>query len=244
MMKDLAKIHGLSGPGVSRSQWESGNISVRFPFADDTGPEGYPFELVVDACVVIPGFETPSTETVAIGCLHVGPALVSAMVYAGNEPVLCCSVPKSRFTPFTPYPMRTVRPGCSGMITFGDVWFDLYRAPMVRRDMVPLSDSAVIRPVVGRLAKFIQPERGEEASGIVGLVVPDGVGIKMNEDGHVSTLSFSLSGVARDNVTVACDMSKTPLSMPVPVSSINGVRPDRLGRIAIVFAHDAKEVPA
>ena len=243
-MPRVIELPGQSGASLERSQWESGNASVRFPFADDSGPEDYPFDVIVDACVVLPSEEFPSESRVYVGCLHIGPGMASAMVYADGEPILHCRVLKDSFEAFSPVVMEAVRPGCSGVMSFGDIRFDDYSSPITRREMVPLAESVVMRPVVGRLRKFVQPERGEEASGIVGIVVPDGVGMSMSEAGDSSVISFSMDDAIRQTVMVRCNPVETPLSMPMPISSVNGVQPDSQGRLAIVFAHDLKEVPA
>lgn len=237
------QIPGIMGTSVSQPQWESGNASVRFPFADDAGPADYPYDAIVDACIVVPHEGAPSGETVCIGCLHIGPGMVSVMVYADDDPILSCNVTFARFEPFSPVVMTPVRPGCSGIISFGDI-SRLVSHPVTVRTRVRLADSAVVRPVVGRLRRFVQPERGEEATGVVGIEVPDGVGISMSEDGHTSTMLFSLSDNAKETVMIRCNPAESIATMPVPISSINGVHPDDSGRLAIVFAHDLKEVPA
>jgi len=248
-MDSARELPGALGPSVSQPQWESGNVSVRFPFADDAGPEGYPFNAISDACVVIPSGREASDETVSVGCLHIGPSMVSVMIYAGDEPVLCRHVPKSVFEPFTPFALEPMRPGCSGFVSFGDIRFESFRDPVMLRDRVRLSDSAVIRPVVGRLTKFIKPETGSEASGIVGIVVPQEVSVARELDpdgrevGHESVVGFSLDADGLDLVSVGCDAAEAEAGSPVPVSSVNGLQPDENGVIAVVFARDESEVP-
>ena len=238
----MQPIPGMYGSSVETVQWESGNRYSRFPFSDDSGPDGYPFDVVCDACVIVPSEMYPSTEPVYVGCLHISSSMVSAMLYCGGRPILQCMVTSSSFEPFSPIKLEPVDSSCSGFIAFGDIQFSSFRTPVTIRDMVPLSESAIVRPVVGRLRKFIQPSRVEEASGIVGIVVPDGVGMEKSEDGHVSTISFSLSDPAMDDVLVSCDVSKPEEGKPSPVYTINGVSPDENGRIAIVFTKSPDEV--
>lgn len=242
----LPEISGLLGNSVERQQWESGNASVRFPFADDAGPADYPFDAVADMCVVIPNGGSPSTEKISVGCLHFSSSMVSVMVYAGDSPILHCRVTASRFEPFTPYRMEAVREGCSGMVSFGAIRFDTFRNPVTLRDRVPLSEAAVMRPVVGRLKRFVQPMTGEEAKGVVGIEIPEGVRMELepeDEEGNISVVKFSLDDAGREAVAVGCDETDNGLSRPVPVTSINGVAPNEDGLIAIVFARDESEVP-
>jgi len=242
-MTSLPYIEGMSGNSVERPQWESGNASTRFPFADDTVIDGYPFDAVVDACVVVPSELAPASERVYVGCLHISRHMVSVMVYSGRRPILACSATRQSMEPFSPVRMEPVDKTCSGFISFGDIRFDDFSTPVTRREAAYLSESAVVRPVVGRLRRFVQPGRNEEAKGIVGIIVPDGVGMSLHEDGDSSLVSFTMSDDARDSVTIWCDPTKPSPGSPYPVKSINGVHPDSLGRIAIVFARDASEVP-
>ena len=232
------------GNSVETEQWESGNLSTRFPFEDDSGPEGYPFDAIVDACIVVPSESEPSSDKVHVGCLHISSSMVSVMIYVGGRPALHCKVTRSRFEPFSSVQLESIYGNCSGFISFGDIRFESFSRPVVLRSMVPVSESAVVRPVVGRLRKFIQPARGEEASGIVGVVVPEGVSMSVDpEEGHTSTVRFSLGGQALSNVLVSCDKSEPVPGSLMPVQTINGMPPDANGRIAIVFAKSKEDVP-
>ena len=195
--------------------------------------------------MVVPAEAAPSDETISVGCLHLGPEMVSVVIYANDQPILFYASSRASFSPFSPVAMRPIRPGCSGMVSFGDIAFDRYARPAIFRDMVRLAESAVVRPVVGRLRRFIQPEKGAEASGVVGIVVPDGVSVGIDEEtGHKSTIVFELNDAGKNLVRVACDSTESKTGSPVPISSINGVHPDSDGRIAIVFAKSPEEVQA
>ena len=221
------------------AQWESGNSRVAFPFEDDSLPDGFPRGIIVDACVVVASGLSPSESRVTVGSVHVGPGMVSAFVLVGGRPALYCGVPRASFEPFSPVPMTPAMPGVSGMLSFGNVDFG---SPATYRMDVPLSESAVVRPVVGRLERFLDPRTGRTASGVVGFEVPDGVSISFSEDGHDSVVSFSAGDSVRRLVPAPCS-ADDDVSRPHPVTSINGVRPDESGRIAVVFVHgDAGEV--
>lgn len=242
-----ASIIGSMGVSVEQPQWESGNTSVRFPFAEDISfadCPGYPFDSIVDACVVLPSEGSPSMEVVTVGCLHISRSMVSVMIYADDTPILHGVCLAAMFEPFTPVMLEPLRPGCSGCVSFGDIRFENVRTPIILKNKARLADSAILRPVVGRLRRFIQPERGEEATGIVGLEVPDGVILDHQDTGHVSLIGFSLTDAGRETVKVSCNPAEPAPTMSIPISSINGVHPDSQGRIAIVFARDRKEVPA
>ena len=241
------ELPGSGGNSVECLQWESGNAYSRFPLSDNCRlPEGFPVDAIVDACVVIPKEGGSSNDDVTLGCLHISQDLVSAMVYAGGSPVLVCTVLKRGFTPFRPYAMEAVQgtPVCSGCISFGDIRFDEYARPFLFRGGLPLSDSAVIRPLIGRLRRFVQPARSQEALGLVGVEVPDGIGVSVDESAPgVSLVRFFGDGI-EDQVSVTCNPADAKLTMPPVIQTINGVHPDKDGRIAIVFAKNASEVPA
>ena len=235
-MKDPAMFLGNS---VETEQWESGNSNVAFPFADDSLPDGFPRDAIVDALVVVPSSLMPSTVTVKVGAVHIGPSMASAFILVGGRPALYCNVLKESYEAFSPRAMTSVMPGVSGMITFGNLDFGEKRT--YRLD-IPLSETAVIRPVVGRLEKFIQPEKGAETSGMVPFELPEGIEVSVVESGHVSTMNFTADESIRRLGPLPCSETDSPKTMVPPVRNINGVVPDRLGRIAVVFMHDEEEV--
>ena len=226
----------LSGNSVETVQWENSNSGSAYPFEDDRVPSGFPVDAIVDLCVVC-----CSDDPVSVSCLHVGPSLVSVAVSVGGRPALFKSVSSKSFSPFEPVAMDSVLEGVSGMVTFGDVRFG---EPKTYRDAVPVSESAIVRPKVGRLERFVSDTDGRSASGFVGFELPEGVSAELSEDGHSSIISFHASSSVMDDVTSPCSKYDRPVSSPVPVKSINGVRPDPTGRIAIVFTNDESEVPA
>lgn len=222
---------------VSTQQWESGNVGTAYPFDDDSLPDGFPNGVIVDACIVLP---STIQDRPVLSCLHRGPSLVSAMVLVGGRPALYAAVSKAAFVPFSPVVMESSIPGVSGMITFGNPKFDAVET--VRGSFV-FSEAAVVRPRVGRLERFYDPETGATASGYVGLELPDGVSVSIEEEGHESRMSFSTNDEIRQSVLAPCAKYERPNDSPQPIMSINGVRPDEDGRIAIVFTHDESEVP-
>jgi len=237
---DMMQPNWLVGNSVETEQWESGNANRSFPFADDSLPDGFPRDTIVDAFVVVPSSVAPSDAKVSVGSMHIGPSMASVFILVGGEPALYCNVLKDRYEPFTPVAMESVMPGVSGMVTFGNVDFGMKRT---YRLGLPLSESAVARPVVGRLEKFVKVETGEEASGIVGFDFPDGISISMHEDGDNSQVVFEAGPSIRGHVPSPCyDVDAGPKTMSPPIKNINGVVPDELGRIAVVFLHDESEL--
>lgn len=225
----------LLGNTVGTVQWESGNAGSAFPFEDDSTPEGFPTGVVLDACVVVPD---SISGRVVLSCLHVGPSLASVMFSVGGEPALECHVLKDSFEPFVPVRMSPVIEGVCGFVTFGDIRFG--DAVMVR-DMVPLSESCVVRPHVGPLRRFVQPERMESASGSVGFELPDGVSAKIDENGDETVVTFSLSQSLAELVRAPCDTVDRSAGSLANVTNINGVVPDSKGRIAIVFRRESQK---
>lgn len=229
----------MIGNSVETEQWESGNENVAFPFEDDSLPDGFPRDVIVDALVVVANYVEPSKAKVTVGSVHVGPSMASAFVMVDGQPALYCNVLKDSYEPFTPVVMTPVMPGVSGMMTFGNVNFG---DKWTWRLNVPLSETAVVRPVVGRLEKFIQPEMGEEASGIVPFDLPPGVTVTIEEHGNDSRMDFKADSSIRNIVPLPCSEMDSPKTMTVPVRNINGVVPDSLGRIAVVFMHSEDEL--
>lgn len=228
----------MLGNSVETEQWESGNANVAFPFADDVLPSGFPKDIIVDALVVVPR-EDGKRQEVSVGSVHVGPSLVSAFILVDGHPALYCSVLKDVYEPFSPVVMTSVMRGVSGMIAFGAVDFG---EKATWRLNARLSDTAVVRPDVGRLEKFVDPETGAEASGVVRFDLPKGVSVSIEEAGHSSSVRFSADSSIRNIVPLPCSEMDSPKTMTVPVRNINGIVPDSLGRIAIVFMHDESEI--
>lgn len=233
-------IHDHMQEGPGRVQWENGNSFSRFPFADDCPlPEGFPLEAIVDTCVVSPRtIDGPDEKPIVLGCLYIGPAIASVMFYAGDTPILAARVLRSTFEPFSPVRMESLVPGYSGSLSFGDMEFG---QPRMYRCRIPLADSVVLHPVVGRLHSFIDPSRGTTATGDVGLDIPASVTASLVEEGHQSTVRLVLSDEGRAELASECQGEDT--ARPVPIKTINGLAPDKDGRIAIVFARDPEEVP-
>lgn len=229
----------LVGNSTETHQWESGNSSVSFPFADDSLPADFPNDMVVDACIVVANEVEPSAAEVSLGCVHVGNTMASAFVLVDGEPALYCNVLAENYEPFTPVAMTPVKKGVSGMLTFGDVRFGEKRT---YRANARFSESAIVRPVVGRLVKFTQPEMGSETNGVVPFELPDGITITVDEDGNDSTVHFSADSSIRNLVPMPCAEQDSPKTMTVPVKSINGLVPDELGRIAVVFLRSPEEL--
>jgi hypothetical protein len=167
--------------------------------------------------------------------------MVSVSILADGSPALFCSAVKGSFEPFVPMAMKSVAHDISGMITFGDVAFG---EPRTYRGSFKFSESAIVRPVRGRLERFTKPADGTQATGFVGFDLPNGVTAGLEESGHSSVIKFSADESVRSTVVSPCSNYTRPPNSPLPIQSINGIHPDELGRIAIVFTHDESEVPA
>lgn len=229
----------IIGNYVETEQWESGNSNVAFPFADDSIPADFPKDAIVDALVVASHAPGQEEHEVRVGSVHVGPSMASVFILVGGEPALYCNVMKETYEPFTPVVMTSVKRGVSGMITFGDVDFGEKRTWRIN---ARLSDTAVVRPEVGMLEKFIRADTGAEASGVVPFDLPKGVSVEIEERDNDSTMKFSADSSIRNIVPLPCSETDSPKTMTVPVRNINGVVPDALGRIAVVFMHDEEEL--
>lgn len=210
------------------------SVSSSYPFEDGSTPEGFPNGAVADLCVVVPSREgDEGLRPVELGCLHIGPGVVSLSLLVGGAPALFASEPASSVDPGAPVPMKSVMDGVSGIVAFGGVDFS---RPGTLRARIPVSETAVFRPVVGRLARFVQEARDSELSGNVGLVLPSGLSVSFSDDGAGRNVArFSSDESLRARVMTDCGRSSRSNAQPVPVLSLNGVRPDADGRIAVVF---------
>lgn len=242
-MNDLTSKNWSVSNTVAQPQWESGNLGVSFPFADNTLPVGFPTDVIVDACIIVPTtIDRPNKPVVTLNCLHISPSMVSVVISAGETIKLHCCVLSANFSAFSPVKLESITGECSGFITFGDLRFDtIYTI----RGEIPFSDSAVMYPVVGRLEKFVQPASGNEATDIVGIELPAGVSLTIENQkyGHNSIVQFTADDSVRNLLQHPCIFETVPNDTPLPISSINGIKPDEFGRIAIVFASKLDEVP-
>ena len=227
----LAKSISLSGNRTAQQQWENGNSSVAFPFADDSLPEGFPTEAVVDACIVVPAHEDLFSASVTLECLHVSRHMVSAVFAVDGVAALACKALATDYEPYLPRKMEALDPMYSGMVTFGGIDFGAYSNPLTLRKSIRVSDAAVIRPVVGRLRRFVKTDTGQVATGDVGIILPEELQMEISERGDTSTVAFSAKD-GKDIVERPCDGAESSL---VPIKSINGVFPDAGGTLAIVF---------
>jgi len=235
MNMDRQDTDWLNGNGIEALQWESGNAASSFPFEDNTLPEGFPVGAVVDACIVVTATEKPSTAAVSLGCLHISRYMVSVMILVDGLPALCRTMLAAENAAYRPLQMESLLEGCAGTITFGGIRFDDYITPFTWRGKIPLSDAAVVRPVVGRLRRFFKYDTGQSTSGDVAIELPDGVSMSVTElDSGSSEVTFSANDNVREEVRSPCESGETDSGL-TPMMSINNIRPDSLGRIAIVF---------
>lgn len=229
------------GTGVGTSQWENSNASRRYPLADDADlscpfGEPMPASFLSDACIMVPSW-MDSSGGVFVSCAHSGPGLVSVSLSVGGEGVCTCTVPAASFEPYRPYQVVPVGDSpVRGCVSFGDVVQDGART--WRPAACRLSGFAVHSIPVGRLVRFLDDRNGESVSGDVRFVVQTDVGLEHSGDWEQTgeeTTYFSLTGGLDDATKSLCDRGgETPGTIPY-ITSINGVRPDEFGQIAIVF---------
>lgn len=239
----MGVLNWFTGNIVEQNQWESGNSMVSYPFADDSVPKDFPTNLIVDACIVVPYTKDSidkSNSTVELTYFHESDIMVSIMISIDGTPSLHAKVLKEYYKEFSPIKLESLDGKCSGMITFGSIRFDRI---ITIRTKIPFSESVIVRPVVGRLEKFVQHERDSEISGDIGIELPLGINMSISEEGDTSTIQFTASKDIRESVPAPCSNTDPISTMPVPISSINGIRPDKEGRIAIVFAKSVGDVP-
>ena len=217
------------------TQWENENTGSAFPLKDDAVPPGLPMGALVDACFVVPtaGAHGTVSDLVSLECLYVGERIASATFTANGVALLAADILLSEYAPFSPVVMKSSLPGYLGFVTFGDL---STCARGVFRGPIPVSESAVVRVFPGRLRSLVRPDMASELRGDVVVDLPDGISSAVEERGNgVSVLRFSASDDVKAEMRGPCENPSGKESMPVPISRINGVAPDKYGRIAVVF---------
>lgn len=212
-------------------QWENENTGTAFPFRDDTLPEDFPRDVVMDACVSSP------VDEVYLDSLHVGPRLASIVVSASGAPVLQAHVLVGEYTPFSPVALSSLVPGYSGIVTFGDL-SSCWRGTYVPKDKgVRFSETAVMTYPEGGLKSLFLSEYGLTATGTIGFDLPSGITAVIREDdaSGETIVSFSATEELKDRFANPCTTSKDSITMPVPIRRINGISPDDKGRIMLFF---------
>lgn len=225
------------GSGVSRTQWENENETRAYPFLPETVPDGFPVGVVVDMSVVVTGESAPE---VRLSSVHVGPGMVSASVRGASFSAVC-SVPRSGFEPYRPYPLSAVSGTCAGMCSFGDVDFSSPFTAKFGGSGPVLLGCLVAAVPTPRLLSFVDDASGDEVSGDVEIIVPSGLSVERSDDPgggiRVQRLSLSMDDSLDRITTSPCEASKGEeyAGRVSPLRSINGVLPDGRGRIAVVF---------
>lgn len=240
------------GNRIETLQWENGNELSPYPFAGYTELDGNgnPVEksvlepelwgVVSDLSIfIVSGYNqnVGSVPPFKLSSIHVGPGLVSMSVSNGKN-TLVCSVPKSDFEPYCPYPMTSVgsENPCSGMCTFGDVFS---RPPVFRRwkDGPIVMDSLVYPYRSNFISSFVDSVTGEEATGHVVFKLPTGVSAERVDRGpsygdHIRLLT---DGRYDDLIVSPCDDSDAYAGFLPRITNINGVTPNERGEIAIIL---------
>lgn len=250
----MGSFHVLSEPrGRPSAQWEGGNSSRRYPLADDAGSDGIPDWFLSDACVVVPGHSMSDVSDSASCLVRVVSAHASRhMVSVSMETVgaaemggaCVCTVTAGSFEPYKPYRLEPVHgSGLCGTVSFGDAMSPWAAHGTWKPRMCLLAPEAVVRVPVGRLMRFVDDITGESASGDVRFIAHKGISVSGHSpqpgssayEGEVWA-ELSLDDDLSRAIVPPCDASSGFFDGKVrPIRSINGVRPDKYGRIALVL---------
>ena len=206
--------------GAVNQEWCVGNAGSSYPFEDDSLPEGFPVDAVVDLMAVVPG-----DGEVALSCLYIGPETVSLALSVGGDTCLFANARKGEYVEYDPVAMESTRPGVSAFVTFGAVDFG---APRMVRGRIPVSESAIVRVPEARLRRFVKRGMLGEARGDVVLDFPTGV----SSDVSGGDVRLSADDDLRAMLPAMCADAS---SARVPVKTVNGMKPDADGRVAVVF---------
>jgi hypothetical protein len=224
------------GNSVSTIQWENENELRWYPF--ESGCSGFDsaIDVVSDISIVS---ENLGTGVFRLYSVYVGPEMVSVSFSDGTD-VLVCTVQKDDFEPYKPYGMNSVSGSASGICSFGNIDFSktVYAKPGNNGPIV--LQTLVVRVDRGNLFGFKDDLTGDVLTGDVRFVFPSGADVTKGFTSHgyweVQTFFVGLSSWMDENLVSDCDekdnLKPGDLS---PIRSINGVKPDDHGRIALVF---------
>lgn len=235
--------HFNLGTSTETVQWANGNSSRMFPFADDSDLGGIPPSFLSDACVAVPG--SGEFRAVVLSA-HCSGHMVSVSIgvvgeHDGSVAGSCaCTVLAGSFEAYRPYALEPVGGiPVLGSVSFGNVMgLDAVYGTWKPADC-RLSSSVVMRIPVGRLTRFVDDVNGESVSGDVPFHVQSDIGVSVTHDwnGPGRDLAvFSLDGSLDDAISSPCDGNSGFFNGNIPMlKSINGIRPDKFGRIAIIL---------
>lgn len=241
------------GARTSVAQWDNGNESRRFPFADDSdmsceNGSSMPDWVLTDAMVVVCRRLSEVRATldpvdVKVECMHVGPGMVSVCLSCGSLSALC-TVASSEFEPYRPFPITDASPAgvdgsLSGFVSFGDT--GLLTGPSTwRPSNCILCPSCVVEIPAGRVVEFADDRTGESVSGDVVMSVPAGVMVSFKDEvaeAGSQSIEFSLGDALEQSVVSPCETADTKARAGEigHLRRINGILPDESGSIAVVF---------
>ena len=225
------------GNSVETAQWENETELRAYPFSPECSVE-YPVGVVSDLSIMVDS-RVGRDVYMRLCSMHVGSGMVSVSFSDGRS-FLVCTVPRGEFVPYMPYRMSAVSGVCGGMCSFGDIDFSHGFTMKFGGSGPHVLDTLVSRVPIGRLKRFVDDVSGNSVSGDVVLDVPVDVLASKKDDGssHSSGIVLSMSDDLDSRITSPCESSDTGLKVgeTSPILSVNGLTPDKDGRIALVFS--------
>lgn len=238
-------------------EWENGNEFSMFPIAADSSPVAdsgiaLPNGIIADLSVYLARHHTASDVELQLSCVRVSPSIVTATISSyeissgvatNRRGVLAVAIPRDEFEPYRPYAMDPMVDGAGGVISFGDIdWPEQPQMYTFRTEDegVPrgrLDPSVCHFFTAPSITKFIDDSSGASLSGIVTLNLPDTVeaAIAKTDTGYMVALSLTQTG--NEMLATVCNSGTSATACGTPiVKTINGVEPNDLGEILVVFA--------
>ena len=231
----------LKAPSVI--QFENENSGRKYPFDDsstlisDSGRR-LPDDVVSDMRLAVPS-SGPSIQPARLSCARISPSMVSVCVMIGtaaSRMSLSCTAARKGYEPYVP---RMLEPldgtlDASGVITLGDFkWPSSTEAYFFSEaSQSGVSASCVTPFFPPSLKAFIDDRNGKSVSGDARIEFSRYVSASSSG----SSALLSLDEGAADALKSSCSgMTFRESCGAIPVTSINGVRPDSKGRIVIHF---------
>ena len=236
---------------MASAQFENVNSLRSYPFSDisdlvSNDGKIVPSDVIVDLHIVVPSSSFDSSGESSFGnemsepvvrmtSLHLSSSMVSAcfVSFSGNEKnAVSVIVSRETFVPYMPYRLEKLAGSSDigGIVTFGDFEFPGVPETYFMDAVVhPCCVSSANPP---RLRKFIDPRSGESVSGDVSMSFTGYVGVSKTGN----SFHLSLEKGAEEELSSECAKATGAGACgATPISSINGVRPDKNGNIVLWF---------
>lgn len=231
----MAIVSHIESANPAVIQLENVNEGRSYPFADEAQIT-FDENIITDLSLVV-----PKGAKAWLSSVYISSKLVSLCISikVGDEcRGLSVIVRADAFESYSPYRLEKVggSEDVGGMVTFGNIRFDDYstgpKSYRFAEEEVTFAPSVVMEYVPAKVRKFYDPRSGRTVSGDTTIEFSEHVVAEQGETG----IKLSLKGGSNEALLPECERN-APVNAcgATPITSINGVKPDKENRIAIWF---------